>query len=457
MAAGLSSTTRKDGDERRDRSATFVPTLRLLHSGTGCVEASTAIQMLEGELVVGRDRESGIAIALPDDRGVSRRHAAFRHDPRSGEVTVVDLGSTNGTLVARRRVASAVLSDGELVRVGDSFLLVRWEPSPAVDAPLPSLVGVSAAIRAVRRALDVAARTSATVVLLGETGTGKEVAARALHEASGRRGPLVAVNCGAIPAELAESYFFGHLAGAFTGARAAQPGVFRAAEGGTLFLDEIGELPAVLQPKLLRAIEERAVVPVGATAPIACDVRLVAATNRDLGRAVEEGGFRADLYARLDEVSVQLPPLRQRREDVLLLFDRALGEPRARLRPDLVEALLLHEWPFNVRELFKVATQLRVYSPGAAELGLAPVADRLAASPAGSARPGSLNASDARPAPSRSPRPPRSPAPTRDELSALMDACAGNVSDVARRAGRSRRQIDRWLSEHGLDAASYRR
>jgi two-component system, NtrC family, response regulator AtoC len=203
------------------------------------------------------------------------------------------------------------------------------------------------------------ADTTATVLIIGESGTGKELVAKALHEHSSRRGrPFLPVNCAAIPETLIESELFGHEKGAFTGAAAQRPGLFQAADGGTLFIDEIGEMPLGLQSKLLRAIENKRVLPVGSTTEVAVDVRLVAATNRDLVAAVEAKTFREDLYYRLNVVALRLPPLRERREDIPLLVRFFLdqladdsGRPASGITPAAMQALLNYAWPGNVREL----------------------------------------------------------------------------------------------------------
>jgi two-component system response regulator HydG len=207
--------------------------------------------------------------------------------------------------------------------------------------------------------LDRLVDSDAAVLITGESGTGKEVVARALHH-RGRRsaGPFMAINCAAMPEQLLESELFGHTRGAFTDARAARTGLFLEANGGTLFLDEIGDLPLALQPKLLRALQERVVRPVGATEEVPFDVRLVASTNRDLETAVEEGRFREDLYFRINVIQVALPPLRARGGDVLLLAQHFLEQHAARaekrvtgLSPAAAERLVSYAWPGNVREL----------------------------------------------------------------------------------------------------------
>ncbi|MGK4002276.1 sigma-54 dependent transcriptional regulator [Sorangium sp. So ce1036] len=231
----------------------------------------------------------------------------------------------------------------------------------AVAAPGASeeLIGRSAAMRNVRDLIERVADSDATVLITGESGTGKEVVARALHRRSRRKdGPFVAVNCAAVPESLIESELFGHARGAFTDARAARPGLFTEANGGTLFLDEIGELPLSAQPKLLRALQERRVRPVGGSAEVPFDARIVAATNRDLDEAVEERRFREDLYYRINVVHVELPPVRARGSDVLLLAQRFIedfatrsGKEVTGVSPTAAEKLLAYSWPGNIREI----------------------------------------------------------------------------------------------------------
>jgi DNA-binding NtrC family response regulator len=226
-------------------------------------------------------------------------------------------------------------------------------------APLPELpsnvVFESAAMHRVAETLAVVADSSVPVLIMGESGTGKEVVAQLLHRWSGRSvGPMVAANCAGLPESLIESELFGHTKGAFTGATESRQGLFRAAHGGTLFLDEIGELPLHLQPKLLRAIETGQITPVGSETPITVDTRLIAATNRDLREAVEAGQFRDDLYYRINVVELVVPPLGQRREDILPLarrFGSEFAGAPIRFSPQAVNCLLAHAWPGNVREL----------------------------------------------------------------------------------------------------------
>ncbi|MCZ7684939.1 MAG: sigma 54-interacting transcriptional regulator [Sandaracinaceae bacterium] len=265
-----------------------------------------------------------------DDPHLSRRHAELTLSADGRTLRVVDTSST-GTEIDGRAAREGEVGDGGVLRMGDSFFVFRCDDDPHEDAAVEGMVGVAPPTRRVRSVLALVGPTPSTALLLGETGTGKELAARAIHAASGREGPLVAINCGAIPETLAEAQLFGHVSGAFTGARSAAEGLLRAANGGTVLLDEIGELPLALQPKLLRALEERTVLPVGATKFVPIDVRIVAATNKNLLDSVKAGTFRGDLYARLSDFVIELPPLRARREDILAL---AQLRPRAGGRAD---------------------------------------------------------------------------------------------------------------------------
>jgi DNA-binding NtrC family response regulator len=248
--------------------------------------------------------------------------------------------------------------------------MIAGRETPASASPQSrfseeTLVGSSEAMRRVQKAIGLAADSDATVLILGETGTGKELVARALHEHSRRKGkPFIAVNCAAIPAELLESELFGHVKGAFTGATSDRMGAFREANGGTLFLDEIGDMSAVMQAKILRALQERIVTPLGGKAA-SVDARVVAATHRDLPSLVSAGGFREDLFYRLNVVSIMLPPLRERRADIVPLAEHFLqlsaGEKTPKRLSTLAAARLLHHsWPGNVRELKNVIERANV-------------------------------------------------------------------------------------------------
>jgi formate hydrogenlyase transcriptional activator len=234
------------------------------------------------------------------------------------------------------------------------------------------IVGQSPALLAVLRAVEQVAPSDSTALIFGETGTGKELVARAIHDRSGRKArPLVKVNCGAISAGLVESELFGHVKGAFTGALAHRDGRFKVADGGTLFLDEVGELPLETQVKLLRVLQEQEFEPLGSSKTVKVDVRLIAATNRDLSAAVAEGKFRRDLYYRLNVFPIHVPPLRERAGDVPLLasfflqrFAKKFGKPVKQVSEDALRRLAGYAWPGNIRELQNVIERAILLSPG---------------------------------------------------------------------------------------------
>jgi DNA-binding NtrC family response regulator len=285
----------------------------------------------------------------------------LRAQPDAPPVAVLTAVPTAGNTIEAMRLGAVDHLAKPIGRADVADLLARMLPDngparPASPATAEEdIVGSSAALRDVQKAIGMLADADTTVLITGETGTGKEVVARAIHR-HGRRGarPFVAVNCAAIPAELLESQLFGHVRGAFTGAVADRAGSFREADGGTLFLDEIGDMDATLQAKLLRVLQDRVVAPLGGR-PVAVDVRILAATHRDLALAVREGRFREDLFYRLGVVPLALPPLRDRLADILPLAEHFLAltggtQPR-RLSAEAAGLLLAHPWPGNVREL----------------------------------------------------------------------------------------------------------
>jgi DNA-binding NtrC family response regulator len=317
----------------------------------------------EAELIIGR--EVGCSVHLPGN-DVSRRHASLRKGDSGHSAEIVDLDSRNGVRVNGRRVFSASLHQGDVLRLG-GWLGVVTGGAQAWKEIAPGLFG-GATLQAALAPLQRAASSDLPIILEGETGTGKEVVTRSLHKWSGRSGPLVAVNCAALPEALAEGELFGYRRGAFTGADKPSPGFFRSAQGGTLLLDEVTDLPLVLQAKLLRVLEQHEVQPLGEPRPIPVDVRVVVAGQQSLLEASRQGHFRPDLLARLDGVTVHLPPLRSRREDVPPLFSHFLTELGQGCVPsvevDFVERLCLHDWPFNVRELLLLVRRLMVLHAG---------------------------------------------------------------------------------------------
>jgi transcriptional regulator with GAF, ATPase, and Fis domain len=306
------------------------------------------------------------------DPTVSRYHCKIVEEDQS--YSLVDLGSTNGTCVNKVRVREAYLTPGAVIHLGKSEIRfhpieekLEIEPSPADR--FGGLIGRDVKMREIFGILEKIAPSGVTVVIEGETGTGKEVVARAIHDASGRRqGPFMVIDCGAVPTSLIESELFGHERGSFTGAIMTRQGLFEMAHGGTVFLDEVGELSLDLQPKLLRVLEQREIKRVGGTKAIPIDVRVLAATNRNLEREVRDGRFREDLFYRLSVVRIFLPPLRERREDIPLLVKHFLknhalnrdGEGRPKVTKvdrAALDAMKLYDWPGNVRELLNVLSR----------------------------------------------------------------------------------------------------
>jgi DNA-binding NtrC family response regulator len=318
---------------------------------------------------------------------------------------VTAFGNIDGAIEAIRRGAADYLSkpyDVDAIRIVVARALQHRELAMENRAlrrglrdryRLDNVVGRSEAMLQVYKTAARVASTDATVLIQGESGTGKELVARAIHTASPRAsGPFVAVDCGAIAEGVLESELFGHARGAFTGAQVARRGLFEEAHHGTLFLDEIGDIGSNLQARLLRALQEGTIRRVGANEPIAVDVRVVAATNRDLEAAVKQGTFRADLYYRLHVVSIVIPPLRERREDIPLLAEHfAQKHGRAEgsaISPEARELLLAHDWPGNVRELENVIARALALNPSGVVLPEdLPEAIRAAARPASSPAP----------------------------------------------------------------------
>jgi DNA-binding NtrC family response regulator len=419
--------------------------LRLLYAA-GALR-SDVFALHAGKNEIGRAVDSVMGIRVDSDPRMSRHHATLSVDDTGARIV-----NESKHTAQRNGVAfdAAPLVDGDVVQLGDSFFVYRLVPTDVIDSVVPKIVGVSPGAVRLRSTVHLIGPTTASVLVLGPTGAGKEVMAHALHAASGRKGSLVAVNTTAIPETLAESTLFGHVAGAFTGATSDHPGTFKQAHGGTLFLDEIGDLPLALQPKLLRALDERRITPVGGRESVPVDVRIIAATNADLEGRVVDGKFRGDLYARLAEITVRIPPLVQRREDVLPLLASALPAGHPPLEAALVRALLVYDWPYNVREVVKVATELSVRGAQRDLLTLDLVEERLRArastTPTDAPPPAGPGATGARATLDGE----REPVPDKEQLVALLKKHNGVISEVARVTGRSRKQVYRWLDQHGL-------
>ena len=462
------------GDELDLRTSTWVTTV-----GEGVVPVALRLRRCRLEVISGPDagvrreftsetirigarRENDLVL---QDAKVSGLHCEIRLDEHGYRLR--DLGSKNGTFVAGMRVVDVYIQPGVELEAGDSRL--RFDPLPgSVEVPLArqsdffGLVGRSVKMRELFARLERIGPSDATVLVTGETGTGKELVAEALHKASGRAsGALVVVDCGAIPRTLVESELFGFERGAFTGADRAVAGAFERAHGGTIFLDEIGELPLDLQPKLLRALERKEVKRLGAPTPVRADVRVIAATNRDLAVEVNKGTFREDLYYRLAVARVHLPPLRERREDVPLLvehFLRQLGAQPQALKAQTVELLARQPWPGNVRELrnaIERAILLAETPEDAPEVARTPSATRGApapdpAGPAAAAIDPSLALQIDLDAPFKEAKAALVEAFERRYLTELLRRTGGNVSRAARRAGLDRMSVHKMIVRLGI-------
>ncbi|GAC1596380.1 MAG: hypothetical protein NVS4B10_05360 [Myxococcales bacterium] len=378
------------------------------------------------------------------ERTVSRFHCELLLD--GGAVRVRDLESRNGTFVDGVRAVEAFLRSGSELRLGRASLRFNLSgKSIAVAASertsLGNLVGGSPAMRRVYALLERAAQTGSTVLLEGETGTGKEGAAEVLHSAGPRRDrPLVVVDCGSIPANLVESELFGHEKGAFTGAGGRRIGAFEEADHGTIFLDEVGELPLELQPRLLRVLESREIHRLGSNTAVSVDVRVVAATHRDLRTLVNRGEFRPDLYFRLAVVRIELPPLRQRLSDIPALAAKLLEQlgvrgpvQQALLEPQFLATLARNVWPGNVRELRNFLERCAVFEQAMPLENPVPLAgDSANPGPYAAARRRSLDDFE------------------RGYLQALLARHQGKVALAAQEAGVDRVYLYRLLRRHAL-------
>jgi DNA-binding NtrC family response regulator len=335
-----------------------VPTPRAAAAAWLVIAAGTPderrIEIGEAPVCIGSDAAAQVSVRDPH---VSRRHAEIACT--NGTFVLRDLQSRNGTYVDGIAVKEAILHGPATIRVGGTTIRFETEArSPALGPRrMGDAVGSSPEMQAVFEMLERLAPSDLTITLLGETGVGKDVLACAVHDASARRdGPFIVFDCGAATPTLIESALFGHEKGAFTGANNAVAGAFERAHGGTLFFDEIGELSLDLQPKLLRALEQRKVQRIGSTVELSVDVRILAATNRDLEAEVAQGRFRQDLFFRLSAAVVAVPPLRARIADLPELVDAILTSEGRRLRVtrDTLDALASYDWPGNVRELRNV-------------------------------------------------------------------------------------------------------
>jgi sigma-54 dependent transcriptional regulator, acetoin dehydrogenase operon transcriptional activator AcoR len=398
-----------------------------------------------------------LALTLPD-AWISSAHA--RLTVVLGKWVLEDAGSKNGVRLNGKAVTRAVLSDRDLIEMGHTFFYFRQSaevrPDTAADVEAASLESfgelrtLSPAFEAVLAAAGRVVRSKVPVVLLGETGTGKELLARALHQLSGRTGAFTALNCGALAGDVLESELFGYRKGAFSGADADRPGLIRSADHGTLLLDEIGDLPTAAQVTFLRALQEGEVIPVGGVKPIKVDVRVLAATHKDLQELVSRGEFRADLLARLSGLTLTVPPLRERMEDFGVLLASLLGRlsdgrSALTLSSPAGRALLTYRWPRNVRELEQcLAAAMTLAERGQIELKHLP--DLLRSAPPAATDPEGqvprvLTSQEQR---------------HREELIRLLTDHQGNLAAVGRAVGKARMQVQRWLTRYGIDPEAFR-
>ena len=427
------------------RTKLQAPPIRLVHKLRVVVSAgpnagATAAPHDGARIAIGTSEDNALVLT---DAAVSRYHLELQRTPHGVEVT--DLGSRNGTWLGTARITRAVVPAGTSLRIGDTTLVVEDAGStvapPPTDVPRSSeLVGESDAIREVARLVHRVARVDSSVLVQGETGTGKEVVARAIHEASPRREhELVVVDCGSMPATLIASILFGHEKGAFTGADQRRTGAFERANGGTVLLDEIGELPLDLQPALLGVLERRQFSRVGGAQPISVDVRVLAATHRDLRAEVNAGRFRADLYYRLAVAKIMVPPLRERPEDIEPLVahfvQRLTGVAELGPLASAMDQLRAHPWSGNVRELRNVVEAALVMGEldlGDADRPRQPLAVPGSVAPYRDARAAALTRFEA------------------EYLKTLIERADGNASEAARLARMDRPYLLTLLRKHGL-------
>lgn len=406
------------------------------------------------EFVIGRGTErqwqregSRLELKVPD-QDVSRQHAVITRHPEGCELR--DLGSKNGTTVNGVTAVRTVLADGDLIEVGGVVLVFRDDGGNAqevADLDLETMSTLPTALRTTTLEMEASvaelakiALSSVPVLIRGDTGTGKEVAAQAVHELSGRRGAFVPVNCGALPRALIESELFGYKRGAFSGARDDREGLVRRADGGTLFLDEIADLPEESQVALLRVLQEGEVRPIGSPGAIHVDVRIVAATHQDLEERIADGRFRRDLYARLLGHVVWMPPLSRRREDIGMIMAALLQRESSSPRPTSIQryaarALFSYPFPLNVRELEQALRRAAALAQGG-ELRKEHLPETIR-----NYRPNKLLPEEQA---------------LRDQLAELLRKHRGNIAAVGRALGKAPIQIRRWCARFSLQIAPFR-
>ncbi len=398
---------------------------------------------IEGSMKIGSHADAQLTLK---DTTVSRFHVELTARPDG--VRVRDLDSTNGSYMQGARINEVIIEDQGVVTVGKTSMKISMVEQdlglPAALSSFGTVKGAAPAMRQLFGILEKVAPTDSTVMLLGETGTGKEVLAHSIHARSKRVGrPFVVVDCGAVAPSLIESELFGHVKGAFTGAISDRNGAFLEADGGTIFLDELGELPLDLQPKLLRVLEGGQVRRVGEDKHRRIDVRVIAATHRDLDEEIEAGRFRRDLYYRLAVVLVQVPPLRDRLDDIPLLtehFVKNMGRGTFELPRGLMARFAAYHWPGNVRELRNLVER------ALAGADVDPLPNESTASRSLQANEGMTDL------PFKEAKERLVESFTKEYLMGLLNKCNGNISQMAREAGIARNYVHRLVTKYGLKA-----
>lgn len=459
MAASLVGMADEQETQRnlQTRNVGFIPRVRVtVISGRDAGRVFEPPETIGG-VSIGVSEDNRIVLTDPT---VSRYHLEI--DRTEAGLVVNDLGSLNGTFLGAVQLRQAVLPAGTRLQLGQTTLEIgdslEASSTDALDVAIPGLVGDSPVMHALRAQVAKLAPSNASVLIQGETGTGKEVFARSIHQLGPRREqPFQIVDCGSLPSTLIASELFGHERGAFTGADARQAGAFELAHGGTLLLDEIGELPLAVQPALLGVLERRRFRRVGGQTDINTDIRVLAATNRDLRAEVNRGNFRADLYFRLAVVRLVLPPLRERREDIPALIAHFVKEVAGdgRLSPitrTAIEALKAHPWGGNLRELRNVVEaavtmgQISVEEAGV-EL---PAATASSSGGSSSGRSSNSSGSPSRVVPYKDARAKAIAAFEKDYVTEVIEACGGNVSEAARRAQMDRSYLFELMKKAGV-------
>lgn len=393
--------------------------------------------------------KGSVGAAAQNDIVLSDDYASSRHlqiEAMEDGFKVIDLNSTNGTIVKGQKIRESVIQSGEEILIGKTHLILAWQEgvekiTPHQETHFCGLVGQSPSMRKLFAQIERVAATPMTVLIQAETGCGKELVARSLHDLSGRRDkPYVVINCGAIASNLIESELFGHEKGAFTGAQSRRVGAFEEANEGTLFLDEVAELPLELQPKLLRALENRTIKRVGHNQEVPVDVRVIAATHRNLAREVKEGRFREDLYYRLFVIPLSIPPLRERREDISLLANYFLKQldfqGEKQFLPEALAELVKYDWPGNVRELKNIVSRALVFSGDEKMIG-----------------PGSLsmvNLSDSVPVVMTSPTGKPLEDFEKQKILEVLQLASGNKTKAAQMLGIAKSTLFKKLHDYGL-------